>query len=395
MRVLIAGHFNLNNGDRAVLESTIQYVLENFDDPHIVVSAFKPELLKDSRFSAVGWPLKHFRGSAVLARAFLRNNRRVPRILLRSDYLGELARADLVLVSGGHHLTDLLGLNALYNLLTNFVIPIQAGKKVVLLPQSVGPFDTWATDADLKVVSAVLRKADRVYIRDESSVKCLSENFPNCEYESAPDLVYGLRPHSQEVCSKSVGIALYCSYATEAGKQRMRNVQAAIKAVCYRLNQSGYGISIIPMESRNYSGDDRPAAKAIIEDLQVMPGWDSSCSISVQEADDPLDVRTIVRLFSGKRVVIGCKTHSVVFCATVGTPVVAVAYHKKSVDFMNSMGLGEYSIMDHEVNEARLWDLVSSVLEEESAIRKAQQEFVERSRVQIGGIFQELSKGVS
>ena len=59
MRILIAAHYNLNNGDRALLEATVQLIKKCSPNSEIIVSAAKPDLLDDSkeRFSVVDWPL--------------------------------------------------------------------------------------------------------------------------------------------------------------------------------------------------------------------------------------------------------------------------------------------------------------------------------------------------
>ena len=44
------------------------------------------------------------------------------------------------------------------------------------------------------------------------------------------------------------------------------------------------------------------------------------------------------------RIFVGHKTHSVVFALVAGTPLIAIAYHKKTEDFMAAFGLSEYCI---------------------------------------------------
>ena len=57
MKIFIAAHYNLNNGDRALLEATVQILLQIVPNAEITVSAYKPQLLIDKRFKTVGWAL--------------------------------------------------------------------------------------------------------------------------------------------------------------------------------------------------------------------------------------------------------------------------------------------------------------------------------------------------
>lgn len=59
MKVLIAAHYNLNNGDRAVLEATLEAIRNQCPDADIVVSAFDHRQMEvDDRYKCVGWPIK-------------------------------------------------------------------------------------------------------------------------------------------------------------------------------------------------------------------------------------------------------------------------------------------------------------------------------------------------
>ena len=53
MKFFIGAHYNLNNGDRALLEATVQTLSNCYSDCEITVSAFDPSSLNDPRFKVV------------------------------------------------------------------------------------------------------------------------------------------------------------------------------------------------------------------------------------------------------------------------------------------------------------------------------------------------------
>ena len=81
------------------------------------------------------------------------------------------------------------------------------------------------------------------------------------------------------------------------------------------------------------------------------------CSIVEGFPDAPEHINKVANC----KCFIGHKTHSVIFALTTGTPVVAIAYQRKTQDFMNQFGLGEYCISDTELTAEKLIYLFKKV----------------------------------
>ena len=54
---------------------------------------------------------------------------------------------------------------------------------------------------------------------------------------------------------------------------------------------------------------------------------------------------------------VGHKTHSQIFSLVAATPLLAIAYHKKTEDFMAQYGLEEYCITDAQISSEKLIEL--------------------------------------
>jgi polysaccharide pyruvyl transferase WcaK-like protein len=58
---------------------------------------------------------------------------------------------------------------------------------------------------------------------------------------------------------------------------------------------------------------------------------------------------------------VGHKTHSQIFSLVAATPLLAIAYHKKTEDFMTQFGLEKYCIADSQLSAEKLIQLFDEV----------------------------------
>jgi len=358
--IFIAAHYNLNNGDRAVLEATIQMIQSSEQECSITVSAYEPQRLGDERCKVVGWPIKNNKVAKKTYATLCRLNgfKRVKyfyHLFVDKEYLDAVDKADVVLISGGHHLTDILGAGTCYQLAINYIIPILRGKKVYLLPQSIGPVKNEKVRADVKYI---LDNVQEIAYRDKSSESFLRELQVVTNYKYIPDVVYTIKPtDTRQNETKSIGVALYCNYSGEKREKLMPFVIDNLKQAIKTLLADGYNVNFIPMEIKGSAADDRKVASEIIRDVE-----DSyKDKIRILEPDDDKIV-SIVNLFSGNDVNLAYKTHSVVFSTVNYAPVVAIAYHPKSVEFMQTIDLEEYAINDANATCDSLLKLVEKAI---------------------------------
>jgi len=85
---------------------------------------------------------------------------------------------------------------------------------------------------------------------------------------------------------------------------------------------------------------------------------------------------------------VGHKTHSIIFALLTATPLIAIAYHVKTMDFMRQYGLEDYGFMESETSPEKLisvFEKVKSNLDEVYSIeskksdetcKKVKQDFV-------------------
>ena len=353
--ILIANHYNLNNGDRAVFESTLQLLCKYFPDYKIIVSAYDPDKIHDERCVVVGWPLKNNRMGKVILRlcrikAFRKILSHKYMLFFDKKYVEAVRFADIVLISGGHHLTDILGLNSFYSLANNFIAPIDMRKKIILLPQSIGP----AIKPDIqKVISYVLGKACLIAYRDNASNEFLKQIACQTPIQYVPDLVYNLRPRIKEnnrECD-TVGVALYHAYSADRKEEMLSFTINNLIDVINTLLEKGKKVRILPMDI-----GDELVAKQIYDSLQSKQKKEL-----FEVGQRSKDILDLINEFGKCHCVLAYKTHATVFSMISYTPLIAIAYHPKSIEFMESAGLSEYAILDNAASSEILLELVEKL----------------------------------
>lgn len=86
------------------------------------------------------------------------------RLIAENDCLRELDRADVIAaISGGDSFSDIYGLTRLLYISLPQILVLLMGYKLVLLPQTIGPFQGRLAKA---MARYILRGADRIYSRD-------------------------------------------------------------------------------------------------------------------------------------------------------------------------------------------------------------------------------------
>lgn len=368
-KILIAAHYNMNNGDRAVLEATVLKIKEKFgDDISIVVSAAYPQFLKDERFLTVGWPVRNNRivrwmFNRCIKYLSLKKFKTTLPIWIDSQYYKAVRDSDAVFISGGHHLTDILGIGNYYALAINYLVPIFMDKPVFLLPQSIGTMKK-ENRKEICNVEYILKKCKKIAYRDLSSKKFLESLNINKNVIYVPDIVFSIKPKAIERKRKSIAVALYCSYVEE--KKKLLDVTIPnLKKILRKMIENGYDIHLISMDT-----NDVESANDIANDLRLVGGSEVFVYSGMN------DIKETISLFSGHDLVLAYKTHSVVFSLINRTPVIAIAYHPKSIYFMQDIGLGKYAINDCDACEEKMMPLIEDALDNIESIKKIEDEGV-------------------
>jgi polysaccharide pyruvyl transferase WcaK-like protein len=198
----------------------------------------------------------------------------------------------------------------------------------------------------------VLQQTSEVIVRDEQSWFELDKlPIKNDQVSQTYESVIGLNDlfSAYILPSKRKAILGISIYATQARPKHLHSQYiTTIAALADYAIEQGYEIRFLPMELKDGTSDDRPLIYEIIKKIK----HDKRCMVEEYDMDTPTHLSEVAKY----RMFVGHKTHSIIFALTVGTPLIAIAYHKKTEDFMNQYELDRYCIPDTILEKDQLID---------------------------------------
>ena len=397
MKILLACQTATNKGDRAIAEYVIARLLEQGHE--VVLSTTRPALwsnLISEKVSVIGMGYKSVYQDTknVLIRKVSRVLSRFvyDKILFSSlisshgkhtfcnfvskEFIAAVKEADLVIVTGGHHITSIREKNALFQFTYDIGLISLYAKRYVLWSQTIGPLKFTSKKAK-NFIENIIRNAEKVFVRDENSVKCIEQIYGDVgNVAKTYDSVFGYGSIDfPDVADreKKVGLAIF------DGLKKAFKTYDVIAGMLDRFASEGYSIEFFRMEHSDYEQGNID---------QIISHMKQSTEIKIH----PFMTTTEEHLkeVASCRCFIGYKTHSVIMALATATPLIAIAYHKKTEDFMNDFGLGDYAISDEALDYDRAEQCMVSLDANIEQIHKQQKNVAKRIAQQIKNDLHEM-----
>lgn len=229
----------------------------------------------------------------------------------------ELRKSKLLIFGGGNILQDVTSKKSLWYYLTILRMAKLLGKRTMLYANGIGSINN---ESSLKRTSAVLKNVDRITLRDQSSLKVLSE--------------MGISP---AVCTVTADEIFTCRENTTPRVAKMREKYFDRREViCVSLREwkenddfistfaasldmlcQKYGLSLlfIPMQLPN----DLAAARSV----------SSLCSAPHDILTEKLSAGEMFALLKNAALTVGMRYHSLVYSACALTPFYGISYEPK------------------------------------------------------------------
>ena len=286
------------------------------------------------------------------------NGLSIARYFTNPDFYDALVKADVVISVGGHHFTTLLSKDLVSGI--NFdAMSILSQKPMICFSQSFGPFEFY-NERNRKLTQKLLSKCI-LMPRENNSQECLKKFIGDGAnviptFESVLSLSEFIEYKSIDKRDNAIGIAIYCTqYRTSEEKS---TYQKTLAKFCDYVISKGYNVRFFPMEIKGTGPDDRPFINEIISKT-LAP---EKCSVYFED----LETQDHLNEVSKCKVFLGHKTHSTIFALATGTPLMAMAYHPKTLEFLTQFGMTENVIVDTKLSIEWLtetFDRISSSLE--------------------------------
>ncbi|SIS41417.1 polysaccharide pyruvyl transferase CsaB [Salimicrobium flavidum] len=341
MKIVVSGFYGLGNtGDEAILDSVIDNLRSELDDPDITVFSLSPaETGKKHNVHSIyrGW--RHQFKAKVKA----------------------LKEADLVVSGGGGLLQDTYPTRIIFGPLPYYLLIVflakLVGTKVMFFSQGIGPVTTPYGKALMKVFGNM---ADYVTVRDQYSLDYLRDlGVTRPEAEVTADIVYAYQMKEDDTAYESlpltgaekiVGVSVRPWFEAEEYKKEMASLLDDM------VQSHGVTPVFLPMEGH--------ADKQVSEDVQNYMTHGEAAHI----LPETLTPNQYLQFMKHCEIVVGMRLHSLIFASLHGVPFAAVSYDKKVEALAKRFDLWDYAVSLDDFTKDALLPSVTTLYKKRSTL---------------------------
>lgn len=317
-----------------------------------VVFGYKPLSLENAK--------KHFLDLGASFKVYEFGLRSLPRTGV--ECAKELRRCDVVFDIGeGDSFSDIYGLGRLANQVsTKLLAKILCGK-LVLSPQTIGPFSSKIGRAGL---ATVVRIADAISTRDEASKDLISRLCRDEKVYSFSDVAFSLPFYQQAVLEKNIGVNV-SGLLYNGGYKKNNDFNLALDykefthRLVHQLLEMGCVVHLVSHVSHGLEVEDDYLAASEIKNKfpEVVLSPRFSCPVEAKSYISQLEF------------FVGARMHAAIAAFSSGVPVVPIAYSKKFSGVFGEIGY-DYTVDARLVGTDEALERVVSVYKERKEVVK-------------------------
>lgn len=262
-------------------------------------------------------------------------------LINKYDNFKTLSESDFIVVCGG----GFLGGKKLESLMHLFQMYINTKfkKDVYVMGNSIEPMTNKLVK---KYTNKVLKKMTHVYAREIITYEYLKTILPKSKFSLIPDMAFMLEDNYKKNSmidelkkeAKNVyGITVrkWNFPNSKNPKEKMKiYIDSIIEFMDKEISKKNYFV-FVPQVIVGYA-DDTDVAKEIKAGLKNPDGF-----IIIEDDLSPNEIKSLISNFN---YFIGTRMHSNIFATSMKIPTLAIAYEKKTVGIMHTVGLDEYVI---------------------------------------------------
>jgi colanic acid/amylovoran biosynthesis protein len=291
-------------------------------------------------------------------------------ICARVPWIKAVAEADIVAdIRGGDSFSDIYGHRRMIEGSALSLPVLLMGKKLVLLPQTYGPFDhaisRW-------IARTILRRAEAVYSRDLESIgvidRLMGGRRMRAQVAFCPDVAFILDPAApRELCiepalpdsaaASIIGLnisgLLFRGGYTGDNMFRLRCDYKKFVAMLIRrlLDETPAHVLIVPHVTTSHDMHREPELAVSREVWSAYRGADRARVHLVQSTHTANEIKAVI---GGCDFFIGSRMHACIAGLSQKVPSVGLAYSRKFLGVFESAGVGDMVIDAREKDEAQL-----------------------------------------
>jgi colanic acid/amylovoran biosynthesis protein len=297
----------------------------------------------------------------------------------RNPWLKAIRDADVaVSVSGGDSFSDIYGLGRFFYVYLPQLLVLWLGKKLVLLPQTVGPFRTrfarW-------LAAGVLRRAQLIYVREQAGVQqvrhVLGGEAPHTRF--CYDMGFILEPRRPlrgiaevEALKRSgrllvglnvSGLLMMGGYDRNNAFDLKVDYRALVEqTIDFLIEGRGLDVVLIPHVFGAQPESDSTACTALFEVLTSRYPERLGC------IRGRLDQNEIKYIIGQCDFFIGARMHACIAALSQAIPAVGIAYSQKFLGVFQTVGTGELVADPRHLSTQQIIDVVERALRDRESL---------------------------
>lgn len=305
----------------------------------------------------------------------------------QKDTYKEFIEMDILVIKGGgflHTYNRLSDLYYLYYGLFNLLLAKKLKKKIIIMPNSFGPFlGEW----ERMIVKHILSKCDVIYARETLSQQYLSKVI-NHKVELACDLGFYINEYNKSeyvnkdlllIKEKKVAITMRPYRFPESNNRKEKYNEYIIemsKLVKQLIENNYHPVFVAHTLGPSAHEEDMLAINEVISQLQTK---NISNTMYTYINDEKMNCFDITNLYNQMDYIIGTRFHSVIFAMTSFTPAIAISYSgHKTVGIMADMGLSDYVVDIADMNADHIFNQFNKLVSQEDEVKNKIRRYIEK-----------------
>lgn len=325
------------------------------------------------------------------------------RMVARNLWLSRVADADIVAsMAGGDSFSDIYGLGRLLYVSLPQLLALVLGKKLVVLPQTIGPFKSAVAKT---IARTILRRARLIYSRDHEGVAATHDLIGYSDTDERVRFCYDVGFVLDPVKPKNMGQQF--QNRKENGKPVVGlNISGLLYMGGYsRNNMFGLKIDYKKLIPDLIDLMIRKHDSAVILVPHVFGADGESDSVVCQEVYSLLKERYDGRLLNAgseynqseiKYIIglceffIGSRMHACIAALSQNVPTVSIAYSSKFIGVMQTIGAAELVADPRKLDKEEIFRVIGDAYEHKTRIKEHLEKTMPQVRETVLDLFNEI-----
>jgi polysaccharide pyruvyl transferase WcaK-like protein len=326
-----------------------------------------------------------------------------------NDCLRHLDESDLVVaISGGDSFSDIYGLERLLYVSLPQILALCAGKRLILLPQTLGPFKGHFARA---IAKYIMKRADVIYSRDHAGIK-LVENWRGLDARAGrPKFCYDVGfvvdpipparielvglPLEQLEDKRLVGLNVSgLLYTGGYSRKKMFGLKTDYRTfidtlIGFLIEKKKAAVILIPHELGSGGECDSPACEKVYEEFKTR--YKDRLGV-VRGRYNQSEIKYIIGLCD---FFIGARMHACIAALSQGIPAVAVAYSDKFIGVLQAVGVGGLVADPRTMGEEQILNAIGEAFDRRAALRQQLEETIPGVKQAVLDLFKDIADPAS